>query len=793
MNFSVVLIARNESKTLPNLMASLKEFQARGGEVVLMDTGSTDDTAKLARELGCKVTEVGERFITTLDADLAKAINDKFVVLPDDPIVKAGDRLFDYSAARNHASTLASQDMIATPDCDEAYTVFDLDRINQEIANGAEQLEYAFVFSHDVAGNPAIKFNHCKFYDRRKLAWKGMVHEVLAGSAKRVWLDESVIRLEHWQNPSTHRSNYLVGLALDCYLNPDNDRNQHYLARELMWAGRKHSAIREFYRHVEMKRWPQERAQSMIFMGDCLEDLGHTDDAVASWQAAISVDSSRRAPWLRLARYYWKHNDPQRAAAYASAALTIQYCGFYADHMNEYREDPHEVLFWALWHIGDRASARIHWRKALEYQPHNQKYWTEAKWFLDGPHREHRLGLWAYMIREGIPFNFVKLGDGEEQCMNGATGQNCDGHEYSPELGERLRTAFSILHGRACVVHYHDQPNVNLLLHRTDANADALREFYSTLRNCHRKKVFVGPARLRAVSVFLLSRFVEVPLTNCFNDYDRILLDIRRQLEPKSIVCLSCGMTAKVLTADLVQSHPDVTCLDTGSAFDPIFVGQTRTFQEDRETLISRYSGLLPAVTIVIPSLGRPEKLARCVEAIHRNAGYDRYEVVIMEDRLPPDNIGVPKLLQQAVAQSDKPLVMFLANDCVPEKDFLLRAVVAMLDKFPDLDGMIGLNDGYWHGEFSLFWLAGRKLLPALGGEFFHTGYHHYGCDNELSARCQLLGKYAWCESAVARHQHEHDGVSEIALRHRDQDQALLKLRGKQFGFVVPDFYEWPK
>ena len=62
MRFSFCLIAKNEGKTLPRLLKSLEAFKAAGGEVCLLDTGSTDDTVKIAREWGCVVEEAGELF-----------------------------------------------------------------------------------------------------------------------------------------------------------------------------------------------------------------------------------------------------------------------------------------------------------------------------------------------------------------------------------------------------------------------------------------------------------------------------------------------------------------------------------------------------------------------------------------------------------------------------------------------------------------------------------------------------------------------------------------------------------
>ena len=71
MNFSVCLIAKNEEKTLPRMIGSLKEFQSRGGEILLLDTGSTDNTAKVAEELGCIVYKVDDKFKINIVKELS--------------------------------------------------------------------------------------------------------------------------------------------------------------------------------------------------------------------------------------------------------------------------------------------------------------------------------------------------------------------------------------------------------------------------------------------------------------------------------------------------------------------------------------------------------------------------------------------------------------------------------------------------------------------------------------------------------------------------------------------------
>lgn len=389
MNFSVVLIARNEARTLPHLLESLKEFRDLGGEVILVDTGSTDDTVKVAQDAGCHVTEAGERFVTTIDEDLAQKINEKFVVGGEDPIVRKGERLFDYAAARNYAATLASNDMIAMPDCDEVYTKLNLKQLTDLISAGTEQFEYNFVFSHDAEGAELIKFLHSKFYDRRKLRWVGIIHEVLQkipgdGPVISKMLGEDVIKLEHFQNVETNRSGYLRGLALDCYLNPENDRNAHYFGRELFYAKRYLSAIAQLERHIAMDAWPTETSSSMIFIGDCCMELNMPMDALNWYQEAFHKEPGRREPLMKIAEYYWRQGSKPHVTAYVTAALTIPASGFYANYQPYYENLPHELLYWSLYDV-DRRAAKAHFEACIGYQPLNPKYLHDLQFFYPMP------------------------------------------------------------------------------------------------------------------------------------------------------------------------------------------------------------------------------------------------------------------------------------------------------------------------------------------------------------------------------------------------------------------------
>lgn len=152
-------------------------------------------------------------------------------------------------------------------------------------------------------------------------------------------------------------------------------------------------------------------------------------------------------------------------------------------------------------------------------------------------------------------------------------------------------------------------------------------------------------------------------------------------------------------------------------------------------------------ISIIIPYI-RPQGLNRCVEAIINNIHIDCYEVIAREDT---DRIGVPKMVKELVSLTKHDLIMFLADDTIPQPNFMINALDTM-NTFPDSWGLVGLNDQHFKGMPATHWLAHKKLLPYLDGEFFNTNYIHSFCDNELTLRCQEIDRYKWCEKSMIKH-----------------------------------------
>jgi len=141
----------------------------------------------------------------------------------------------------------------------------------------------------------------------------------------------------------------------------------------------------------------------------------------------------------------------------------------------------------------------------------------------------------------------------------------------------------------------------------------------------------------------------------------------------------------------------------------------------------------------------------RCVEHIICNSGIakDDYEINARHDE---KRIGCPKMVDALTNVSSGEFVCFLGDDTLPQKDWLKYALEDM-EKLPGGWGLVGLNDNTGR-ILPCHWLASTKLLPLLGGEFFHTGYKHCYCDNELMKRCEDMGRFTYSDKAIVEHDH---------------------------------------
>lgn len=391
--FSIAVLTRDEAWGLPRLLWSLEEFLERRGEVLVLDTGSTDDTTAIARHHGCRVELVHDRFDAQLDEVRAAEIERRFARGPDGPLVEAGQRLFHFGDARQLAGTLADNRFVLQLDASDEVPALDIDAFDEWIDSGSvDSFEYDQLY-----GN--IQLRIARFFDRTRYRWEGRVHELPVSSvgdataSSRRRCDRAQLVVRHHKDENKPRT-YLAGLALQVMQDPRKSRWWHYLGRELFYNKWYESAVAAFEEHVAMQvAWPAERSQSLCFMGESLEALGRVDDAKEAYRRASASDPTRREPLLRLAATCCRLGQLEVAAQCASESLAIPHTSPYPEMEANYTWMPHSILYWSLFWLGRKDQAREHWEIYRSLAPDHSKTLEHARLFPSAsvsPELQHR-------------------------------------------------------------------------------------------------------------------------------------------------------------------------------------------------------------------------------------------------------------------------------------------------------------------------------------------------------------------------------------------------------------------
>ncbi len=213
------LIARNEEKNLPLCLTPVAPLV---DEIVVVDTGSTDNTRAVAADLGARVVEFRWRE--------------------------------DFAAARNEALDRATGDWIFWLDADDRLDAVNVRRLTELLA-GLPERPQAYMMNclsvPPVGSDEVLVLPHCRLFRRHPaIRWERRVHEQILPSLERVGhrIVGSDVQIQHvgYQDPTLqHRkaNRDLRLLRLEYTFDPTDPQTLFHLGLAYLRLGQDAEAL----------------------------------------------------------------------------------------------------------------------------------------------------------------------------------------------------------------------------------------------------------------------------------------------------------------------------------------------------------------------------------------------------------------------------------------------------------------------------------------------------------------------------------------------------------------------
>lgn len=351
MKICVYAICKNESAFVGRWMRSMQEAD----EVIVLDTGSQDDTVEKLRQAGAVVYQES---ITPWRFDRAR--NRSLELVPEDT------------------------DICVCTDLDEVFHPGWRAKLEAAWRPGVTQASYRYTWNFNADGSEGYVFWIEKIHARHGYRWEHPVHEVLqwAGPGEpgtKIFVEG--IQLDHHADASKSRGQYLPLLELSVREAPEDDRNMHYLGREYFFHRDWDKCIAVLRHHLQMPRavWADERCASMRYLAKAYLEKGEEPEARRWFWRAIAEAPHLREPYMDFAKLLYQKKEWDGVVYLTGCALRItERPRTYICESESWGSLPWDLQSLGLFYTGRLDTALESVRRALEFAPQEERLRNNA-------------------------------------------------------------------------------------------------------------------------------------------------------------------------------------------------------------------------------------------------------------------------------------------------------------------------------------------------------------------------------------------------------------------------------
>ncbi len=353
ITISLCMIVKNEEDVLARCLDCAKDIV---DEIIIVDTGSTDNTKKIAKNYTSKVYDF-------------KWID-------------------DFSAARNFPFSKATMDYILWLDADDIILESDIEKFKifkQTIDNSVNNVMMKYNVGFDESGN--VNFS----YYRERLVkkalnplWKEPIHEYLELTGSTIIHDICITHKK--EHPAPTGRNLKIYEALLSQGKQLSIRGLYYYARELYYNERFDDAIKYFNAFLYTnKGWVEDRINACFILSTCYYNVNNKEDMRKILLKSFEFDNPRAEICCQLGYYYFTEGKYNDAIFWynlaASSTPPTDSCGFVShDH---YGYIPNIQLCLCYDKLGNIEEAIKYNNIAGEYKPNSSSVLYNKKYFDD--------------------------------------------------------------------------------------------------------------------------------------------------------------------------------------------------------------------------------------------------------------------------------------------------------------------------------------------------------------------------------------------------------------------------
>lgn len=339
MKLSVCMIVKNEEIVLARILSQASRF---ADEIIVVDTGSTDNTKDIALQFTDKVYDFEWRD--------------------------------DFAAARNFSYDKASNDFVMWLDADDFITETNIQKIlllkKRNLDLDVFMFKYQAAF--DQTGKPTFEYYRERITKNSpRLRWAGFVHEAIAIQGKIEYFDIAIEhrKIEHARDVSRNLKIYHKHLENGEKL---DTRGLFYYSRELYFNNKIDEAILSFKKFLnEKSAYLPNRIDALLMLSRCYNTKNNLEDAKNALIDSFKLASPNAELCCALADIYAKESNLDASIFWYKAAINceINLKGGGFVQRDFYDFVPYLQLSCLYFKINDKEQFKFYHEKAKSIKP----------------------------------------------------------------------------------------------------------------------------------------------------------------------------------------------------------------------------------------------------------------------------------------------------------------------------------------------------------------------------------------------------------------------------------------